>query len=212
MTKQKDNDDQKLNQDADEGQHQDGDTGDKKQDGDKLTPEQQAIVDKRIAKEIARVNAENERAQKKWQEEQAQKAQESALEQAKEFEKLAEQRGARVAQLEADLAARQLEAETDKALDAAGIVTPSLRNLIKKLPGDMEIRKEEIRQLTESLDSQIENAVSKRLETHAPGRNKTAVPSGKKISQMTLSEKVALRNEIGDQAFAKRIQEEKQTK
>ena len=175
-------------------------------DDDKLTPKQQAAFDARIKRELAKAKEQAAIELQAEKERLAKESREAALLEKENYKELYEAAKTEAADMRKKSENAELNAKTDTLLDNAGIITPRLRNLIKALPADLELRAERIAELKEDIEAEAETRVAKRLHTPAPDRAGTV--SSKKIADMTIAEKVELRDKIGNDAFVKRIQTE----
>lgn len=185
--------------------------------GDKKKPvefsaEQQAILNREIAeakrKERERVQGEIDAEKERL----AKEAREAALLEKENFKQLAEEREKELAALKAELEGKDLDAKTETLLANAGITSSHLRDMVKALPHDLEIRSKYIDNLTATLAEETEKRVAERLHMKAPDKSGGAAGGEKKIASMTAAEKVELRQSIGDAEFTRRVQAERASK
>jgi len=175
-------------------------------DGDAaLTDKQQAIIDSRIKRELAKARERFEAEMVAEKERLAKEAREAQLLEKENFKELYETAKAEADRLRQDTERRALDEKTDALLDNAEITTPSLRRLIRELPPDLEVRAERINELRSTVDEEAEARVAKRLYTKAPERGSIA---GKRLADMTAEEKNEFRTKHGDAAFIQRVREE----
>ena len=175
-------------------------------DDDKLTPKQQAALDARIKRELAKAKEQAAVELQAEKERLAKEAREAALLEKENYKELYEAAKTEAADMRKKSENAELNAKTDTLLDNADIVTPRLRNLIKALPADLEIRAARIAELKEDIEAEAETRVAKRLHTKAPDRAGTV--STKKVAEMTIAEKTELCQKIGKAEFVKRVQTE----
>jgi hypothetical protein len=173
---------------------------------DKLTPKQQAALDARIKRELAKAKEQAAIELQAEKERLAKEAREAALLEKENYKELYEAAKTEAEDMRKKSENAELNAKTDTLLDNADIITPRLRNLIKALPADLEIRAQRIAELKEDIEAEAETRVAKRLHTPAP--DKAGTVQTKKIAEMTIAEKTKLRDTIGNDAFVKRIQTE----
>ena len=175
---------------------------------DTLSPKAQAILEKRIERELRKQRAQYEAEVKAEKERLAKEAREQKLLEEKNFEALAKQREEELSQLKADLETRTLNEKTDVLLDKAEITSPELRSLIKGLPGDLEKRSQHIDGIATVIEAQVESKVAERLRTKPPNKD-NGQPSKRRLHDMTMAERTEERQKIGDEAYAARWRKEK---
>ena len=172
-------------------------------DGDReaLDAHTQAIIERRIQREVRKQQARYDAEIKTKQEQLEKEAREARLLEDKNFKELAEQRARELERLQSEIGKRELNDKTDRLLDKAEITQPEIRALIRELPGDLESRQQHIDGIMTWMDAQLEKRVADRLRMPAPKKDGGQAGS-KSLKEMTPEERNEARKKMGDTQFA----------
>ena len=172
-------------------------------DGDReaLDAHTQAIIERRIQREVRKQQARYDAEIKTKQEQLEKEAREARLLEDKNYQELAEQRARELERLQSEIGKRELNDKTDRLLDKAEITQPEIRALIKELPGDLESRQQQIDGIMAVIDAQVEKRVADRLRMPAPKKD-GGQGGSKPLKEMTPEERNEARKKMGDKQFA----------